>query len=70
MTWAKALSLQDLGGLVGSFGFILKKKRDSARPAWPDCHFRERTPAAVSIHPDAPSFQMRKPRTQVGPSLA
>ena len=66
MIWAKMLSLQGLGCLAGELGFHPEHWYDTARLALQ----RERTPAAVSIHPNAPCFQVRNLRTPVGPSLA
>lgn len=68
----KGLSPQGLGGPAGELGLHpeAEERLLEMHRHWPNWHFRERPLAAVSVHPSAPSFQTRKLRTRVGPSLA
>lgn len=58
MTWVTATSLQGLGDPTGDAGLHPEEKQSlkctDPGTAWPDRHFRERTLAAVSTHPNIP----------------
>lgn len=63
LTWVKATSPQGFGGSAGDAGLHPEEKQPlkytDTGTAWTDWHFRERPPAAVPTHPNAPSLQMR-----------